>query len=194
MIKVLGINGSPRSKGNTGILVRNVLAGLEEQGITTEYIQLGGKKAGGCTACYKCRDAKDGQCHGRNDFINDCIDKTLSSDGVVLGSPVYFTDITAEMKAYIDRAGLVALVNGGLLKRKVGAAVIAVRRGGALHSFDSINHFFLINQMIVPGSNYWNFVFGRNPGEVESDDEGLNTMSVLADNMGWLLKLIDKNK
>jgi multimeric flavodoxin WrbA len=121
-------------------------------------------------------------------MVNDCIAKMRQADGIILASPTYFADITPELKALIDRAGFVAGANDNFFKRKVGAAVVAVRRGGAIHAFDSINHFFLIRQLIVPGSCYWNMGIGREKGEVENDEEGIRTMTVLGENMAWLLK------
>ena len=144
----------------------------------------------GCRACYHCFKSKDKQCGIKTDFANECIGKMIEADGIILGSPTYFTDVTSEMKALIDRAGLVARANDHLFKRKVGAAVIAVRRAGSTHAFDTINHFFLIGQMIVPGSIYWNMGMGREIGEVEKDEEGLQTMKILGQNMAWLLKQI----
>jgi multimeric flavodoxin WrbA len=124
----------------------------------------------------------------RDDVLNECIERMIEADGIILGSPTYFTDVTAEMKALIDRAGLVAMANGDMFKRKVGAAVVAVRRAGSIHVFDSINHFFLISEMVVPGSSYWNMGFGHDRGAVEQDEEGIRTMKVLGENMAWLLK------
>ena len=124
----------------------------------------------------------------KDDPLNEYIEKMESADGIILGSPVYFSNVTAEMKALIDRAGLVAKVNGDMFRRKVGAAVVADRRAGAVTVFDAINHFFLINQMIVPGSCYWNMAYGRDPGEVEGDEEGMNIMKVLGENIAWTLK------
>jgi len=114
----------------------------------------------------------------------------IEADGIILGSPVYFSDLTSNMKSLIDRAGYVSRANGDLLKRKIGAGVVAVRRAGAIHTFDSINHFFLINHMIVPGSSYWNIGIGRDAGDVSKDEEGLNTMENLGKNIAWLLKKI----
>ena len=145
----------------------------------------------GCTACGKCREIKDARCHIKNDFLNEVISKMVEADGIILGSPVYFADITTEMKALIDVSGYVTRGNGHLLKRKVGAAVIVERRGGALHAFETINNFFLINQMIVPGSSYWNFAFGGAPGDVLKDEEGMRTMRTLGENMAWLMKKLD---
>jgi len=189
-MKVVGFNGSARKDGNTAILIRKVLAELEAEGIETELVQLAGKKIRGCTACGKCYKNKDGKCAVTNDFANECIEKMADADGIILGSPTYFSDLTSEMKALIDRAGYVARANGHMFRRKVGAAVATERRAGSIHTFDSINHFFLIGQMIVPGSSYWNVGIGRAKGDVEQDEEGLETMATLGQNMAWLLKKI----
>lgn len=193
-MKVVAFNGSPRRKGNTAILIAEVFKILESHGIETEMIQLGNKTVHGCTACLKCREIQDNKCHIKNDHLNFCIEKMNEADGIIIGSPVYFADVTPEVKALIDVAGYVTRSNNFTLKRKVGAAVIAVRRGGALHAFETINNFFLINQMIVPGSSYWNFAIGRNPGEVLNDAEGIQTMQTLGENMAWLLQKTKGNK
>lgn len=188
-MKVVAISGSARKGGNTATLIRRVLDVLESEGIATEMVELAGRRAQGCTVCLKCRELKDRQCHGRNDAVNECITKIDEADGVIIGSPVYFADLTPETKALIDRVGYVAGANPGMLERKVGAAVVAVRRAGAVHAFDSINHLFTIRQMIVPGASYWNLGMGGPPGAVEEDAEGLATMETLGRNMAWLLKL-----
>lgn len=187
-MKVLAINGSPRKKGNTELLLREVLSVIEAEGITTELIQIGGKKVNGCVACMKCKKEKDAKCHKKNDLLNEVIAKMVKADAIIIGSPVYFSDITAETKALIDVAGYSLGSAGNPLRRKIGASVIAVRRAGAIHAFDSINHFFLINEMIIPGSSYWNIGIGREKGDVLKDEEGLNTMRVLGQNIVWLLK------
>jgi len=187
-MKVVGFNGSPRKDGNTAQLLTTVFKELENEGIETELVQVGGQPIRGCTACYGCVHNKNGRCTINGDSLNDYVEKMRSADGILLASPTYFADITSEMKALIDRAGLVTRVNGNQLARKVGAGIIAVRRGGEIHAFDSINHFFLINEMIVPGSSYWNFAFGRNKGEVSDDQEGMETMVTLGRNLAWLLK------
>jgi len=187
-MKVIAFNGSARKDGNTAILIRTVLDELEKEDIETEMVQLAGKKIQGCIACFKCFKNKDQQCSGRKDIANECIEKMKEAEGIILGSPTYFADVSPELKALIDRAGLVSRANGDMLQRKIGAAVVAVRRAGAIHVFDSINHFFFINQMIVPGSIYWNIGFGLDKGAVKEDEEGLQTMQILGRNMAWLLK------
>jgi len=187
-VKVVAFNASARKDGNTAILINHVLAQLQNEGIETELIQLAGKKIRGCMACYKCRQNKDQRCSVKNDVLNDCIEKMLEADGIILGSPTYLANVSAEMTALIDRAGFVARANGDMLKRKVGAAVVAVRRAGSIHAFNSINHFFFISQMIVPGSSYWNMGFGLEKGDVDKDEEGIQTMKNLGANMAWLLK------
>ncbi|HOO55764.1 MAG TPA: flavodoxin family protein [bacterium] len=191
-MKVIAVNGSPRKRGNTYMSLSRVCSVLKEEGISSEIIQLSGKKAQGCTACYKCFSRADGRCHGRRDDLNSVIERMMAADGILLGSPVYFGSLTPELKALIDRAGLVTRANGHLLNRKVGAAVAAVRRQGALQTFNQINQFFLINNMIVPGSSYWNLAIGRQPGEVENDEEGMSTLDTLGKNMAWLMKKIDQ--
>jgi len=189
-MKIVAINGSPRRNGNTSVLIQEMFKIFNAEGIETELIQLGNKPVHGCTACGKCKEMQDGKCYIKNDHLNLSIEKMIEADGIIIGSPVYFADVTPEIKALIDVAGYVTRASGHLLKRKVGAAVIAVRRGGALHAFETINNFFLINQMIVPGSSYWNFAIGRDPGDVLNDTEGMQTMRTLAENMAWLLKKI----
>jgi multimeric flavodoxin WrbA len=187
-MKVVAFNGSARKDGNTAILLRRVLQVLESEGIETELIQLAGQQIHGCTACGTCRKIKNRECKIVNDNVNLYIQKMAEADGILLGSPTYFSMMSPELKALIDRAGYVAMGNDALFKRKVGAAVVAVRRAGGVPTFDAINHFFLISQMIVPGSCYWNVGFGRKKGDVEKDEEGLRTMQVLGENMAWLLK------
>jgi multimeric flavodoxin WrbA len=191
-MKVIAFNGSARKDSNTAIMLNVVLEELNKQGIDTELYQLAGKQIHGCIACYKCMENKDRRCAVKKDVANECIEKMLAADGIILGSPTYFADVTTEMKALIDRAGLVSRANGDMLKRKVGASVVVARRGGSIHAFDTMNHFFLIGQMIIVGSNYWNMGFGLNKGDVENDQDGLGTMKTLGENMGWLLKKLNE--
>ncbi len=190
-MKVVAFNGSPRKDGNTVTLIKHVLSELEKEGIETEIVQIGGKSIHGCTACGKCVENKDRKCIIDKDIVNDCIEKMLEADGIILGSPTYFADLTPELKALIDRTGFVAGANDGLLRHKVGAAVVAVRRAGSIHVFDSINHLFTISQMIIPGSSYWNIGIGLDEGNVERDEEGIQTMHTLGQNMAWLLKKLN---
>jgi multimeric flavodoxin WrbA len=193
-MKVIGINCSPRKGGNTEILIKEVFRSLEANGIRTEFYQLGGKKVNGCIACMKCRKAKDGRCHQKNDVLNECIGKMVEADGILIGSPTYFSDLSTEAKALIDVAGYSLRGAGNPLKKKLGAAVVTARRAGGIHAFDSINHFFLINEMIIPGSSYWNIGIGKEKGEVVNDEEGLQTMRTLGENMAWLLKRLNGEK
>jgi len=190
-MKVVAFNGSPRKDGNTATLIRHVLDELEKEGIETETVQIGGKSIRGCTACMKCFENKNRKCVIDKDIVNDCIEKMVEADGIILASPTYFADLTPELKALIDRAGLVARADGGLFKRKVGAAVVAVRRAGSIHVFDSINHLFTATQMIIPGSIGWNVGMGLAEGDVEKDEEGIRTMQTLGQNMAWLLKKLN---
>ena len=163
-MKVVAFNGSARKDGNTTMLVEMVFAELEKEGIETELVQLAGKHPHGCIACYKCFANKDRRCAVKTDCINECIEKMEEADGIILASPTYFADLSTELKAVIDRCGMVSRANNDMYRRKVGAAVVARRRGGAIHVFDSINHFFTIGQMIIVGSSYWNFANGRDKG------------------------------
>ncbi len=192
-MKVVAFNGSSRKDGNTAILIKSVFEELEKEGINTELIQLAGKNIHGCLACRKCFSAKNKKCAQTNDIVNDCIGKMAEADGIILGSPVYFSNLTPEIKALIDRSGFVARANDSMFARKAGAAVVAVRRAGGVHVFNSLNLFFFITEMIVPGSIYWNIGYGREIGEVNNDKEGLETMRVLGRNMAWLIKKL-KNK
>lgn len=187
-MKAVAFCGSARKNGNTAYLLNTVLESLAAQGIATELVELAGHEITGCKACYSCFKNKDQRCIIDKDCVNDCIAKMVEADIILLGSPTYFADLSSEMKALIDRSGMVGRANTDLYKRKLGAAVVAVRRAGAIHVFDSINHFFLIGQMIVVGSSYWNIGKGREKGEVAGDEEGIATMKTLGENIGWLAK------
>jgi multimeric flavodoxin WrbA len=185
-MKAIAINGSPRKGGNTEILLKQALAPLAAAGWETEFVQLGGQPIRGCQACYECFKKKNSKCSQRGDVFNGCFEKMVAADAILLGSPTYFTDVSAEMKALLDRAGLVALANGGLFRGKIGAAVVAVRRGGGTHAFDTINHMFLMSGAIVPGSTYWNLGFGLDKGDVAKDDEAARNMNDLGQTIAWL--------
>lgn len=189
-MRVVAFNGSPRKGGNTERLLNRVLSILDGEGIQTELVHIGGEKVHGCTACGKCFANQDRRCVFDDDIINGCIGKMAAADGILIGSPTYFADVSPETKALIDRAGFVAMANGRMFSRKVGAAVVAVRRAGGIHVFDTINHFFGISNMFTVGSIYWNIGFGLNPGDVEQDDEGMMTMEALGRNMAWIIRKI----
>ena len=191
-MKALAINGSPRKGGNTEILLRKALEPIAAAGHKTEYVQVGGTRIRGCTACGACGRLKNKRCVIEDDIFNLAFAKMLEADAILIGSPSYFADMTAETKALVDRAGYVSLANGAVLRRKIGAAVVAERRGGAEHVMDSINHLFLMNEMIVPGSTYWNFGVGRDPGDVLGDAEGLANMQDLGEQIAWLFGLMEK--
>ncbi|MDH4265485.1 MAG: flavodoxin family protein [Deltaproteobacteria bacterium] len=186
-MKVVAFNGSPRKDGNTSILIKHVFNELEKQGINTELVQLSEKELRGCIACYKCDENKDRHCAVKSDAANEYIEKMLGADGIILGSPVYFNDVTPEMKALIDRTGYVSRSNGRMFRNKVGAAIAAVRRAGAVHTLDTMNHFFLSGEMIIVGRSIG---VGREKGEVEKDEEGMQLVKSLGQRMGWLLKKI----
>ncbi len=192
-MKALAINGSPRKGGNTEILLRKALEPIAAAGHETEYMQVGGTRIRGCTACGACRRMRNKRCVIEDDIFNLAFAKIAAADAVLIGSPSYFADMTAETKALVDRAGFVGLANGGLLRRKIGAAVAAERRGGAVHVMDSIHHMFLMSEMVVPGSTYWNFGMGVEPGDVLKDEEGLANMKNLGEQIAWLFKLMEKN-
>ena len=187
-MKVLALNGSPRKNGNTATLLEKVLSPLIEAGWETEIVQIGGQKIQGCRGCLKCAEKKNQRCVFDNDILNGVLEKMLAADAMILGTPCYFTDMSAEMKALVDRAGFVAFVNGGLFQGKIGAAVVAAGRGGATHAFDSINHMFLMSRMFVPGSTYWNMGYGSNEKDVLNDSYGMENMNHLGRTIAWLGK------
>lgn len=190
----LAINGSPRKQGNTEMLLKSVLAPLDEAGWETELFQIGGKTIKGCMACGKCIELKNSRCINDKDALNEVVEKMFRADAIILGSPTYFADVSAEMKALIDRAGFVAMANNKAFTGKIGAAVVAARRGGATHVFDTMNHLFQISQMLIPGSTYWNMGYGLNKGEVADDGEGLANMAHLGKTIAWLGKAIAPHK
>lgn len=189
-MKVVAFNGSARKNGNTAMMINYMFEELTKEGIETEMVQLCGEHPHGCIACYQCFKKKDGRCIVDVDCINSCVEKMMAADGIVLASPTYFADVSTEMKALIDRCGMVSRANGDMYKRKVGAAIVTQRRGGGIHAFDTMNHFFTIGQMIIVGSSYWNMGFGREKGEVANDTEAINVMRDLGRNMAWLLQKI----
>lgn len=190
-MKVVAFNGSPRHNGNTAQSIRIVFEELEKEGIETEFVQLGGRKVFGCLACGKCWETKNNRCIRQDDEMNVFIQKMQEADGIIIGSPTYFSNVSTEVKALIDRAGFVAKANGGdLLRGKVGASVISVRRAGSTFVYSAINFFFGIAEMVIPSSSYWNMTLSLEPGDVQKDAEGIDTFKTLGKNMARLLKQV----
>jgi multimeric flavodoxin WrbA len=187
-MKVVALNGSARKDGNTAILINCVFDELKKEGIETELIQMAGKPIQGCIACYKCFKNRNRRCSVDKDMLNDVIGQMEAAEGVLLGSPTYFSDVSSGMRAFIERCGFVARANDYMFKGKVGAAVVAVRRAGAIPAFSSMNLFLHYMQMFMPGASYWSIGIGRDPGDVLKDDEGIQTMKSLGQNMAFLLK------
>jgi multimeric flavodoxin WrbA len=191
-MKVVAFNGSARKDGNTAHLVRRAFMELEAEGIETELVQLYNKRFRGCIACLKCAETQDNTCPGQpDDGMNDCIARMVEADGIIIASPTYYANCTAATQALIERSGYATRKSGNPLARKVGAAVVAARRGGAIHAFDSINHWFQINEMLIVGSSYWNLGIGLGKGDVEGDEEGMETMATLGRHMAWALKKLN---
>ena len=187
-MKVVAFNGSPHRDGNTYRLIRHTLDAIERAGIKTELIQIGGKKVHPCIACGKCLENRDRQCVQKKDMVNECIEKMLEADAIIIGTSTHFAGVTPEIKAFMDRAFLVAQANDNMFRQKLGAALAAERRSGAVCAVDSINHYFCISGMFSAGSRYWNNAKGFLPGDVETDDEGIDTMKQLGENITWFVR------
>jgi multimeric flavodoxin WrbA len=193
-MKVTAFNGSPNKEGNTWHAISMVTAELEKENIATEIIHVGNKAIRGCVACGQCMKNRNEQCGQSGDEVNEWIQKMKHSDGIIFGSPVHYAAMAGTMKSFMDRAFYVAGVNNGMLRHKVGAAVVAVRRSGGLPTFDQLNNFINYSEMLMPTSNYWNVIHGARPGEATQDEEGMQIMRVLGKNMAWLLKLVEHGK
>lgn len=193
-MKVVAINGSPKANGNTAMALKTVGAELTAQGIDFEILQVGGKSMRGCVGCGGCANNKDQKCVFGDDVVNEYIQIMKEADGILLGSPVYFADMSGTLKCFLDRVFYVSGANGNLFRHKVGASVAAVRRAGGVPALDQMNKYILYAEMIMPGSTYWNILYGRVPGDGSQDGEGLQTMRSLGQNMAWIMKLIEKGK
>lgn len=193
-MKVVAFNGSPKKAGNTYNAIRTVAAELEKEGIEVEIVHVGNKVIRGCIACGGCSRNQNERCVIDKDEVNEWIQKMKEADGIILGSPVYYSAIAGTMKSFLDRAFYVASVNGGMFRHKIGASVVAVRRSGGIPVFDQLNNFINYSEMIMPTSNYWNVAYGANPGEVTQDEEGMQIMRVLGKNMSWLMKVVEAGK
>jgi multimeric flavodoxin WrbA len=184
-VKIIGFNGSPRKDGNTTALFGYLFREIEKEGLETELVSLSAKAIHGCIACYKCFENQDRQCAVKNDAANEYIEKMISAQGIVLGSPSYFQDVTAEMKALIDRAGFVGLANGRMYKNKIGAALCCFRRSGGMHTIETMNHFFFSNELIIAGRA---LSVARDKGDVEKDQEGIQNAQTLGQKIAWMAK------
>jgi multimeric flavodoxin WrbA len=191
-MKVVAFNGSPNKDGNTSLLINHTLREIEKEGIKTELIQIGGEKIHPCTACGKCFENQDQRCVQETDMVNDCIGKMVNADAIIIATPTYFAGVSPEIKAFMDRTFFVAKANGDLFRQKLGAGIAAQRRAGAVCAVDTINHFFSISGMFIAGSRYWNLAIGLKPGDVETDEEGIDTMRQLGENIAWFVKKTHK--
>lgn len=187
-MKVIAINGSPKPQGNTYLSLKTVCDELELQGIETEIIHVGNMEIKGCISCQQC---KEGHCRFNDDKLREIADKVHAADGLLLGSPVYYASIAGTMKCFLDR---LFYANHGRMRLKVGASVATLRRSGGVTTFDQLNNYFLISEMIVAPSYYWNAIHGGKPGEVLQDAEGISVLNNLANNMAWLLKMKEYSK
>lgn len=193
-LKVVAFNGSPRKDGNTAYALNLVGEELKKAGIEFEVIHVGNQSVRGCLACMSCAQNQNERCVIETDKVNDWVQKMKEADGILLGSPVHYSGIAGTMKSFLDRAFFVAGVNNSMLRHKVGATVVAVRRGGGMTTFDSLNHYIHYSEMFVPTSNYWNVTHGMMPEEAAQDGEGSQIMRVLGKNMAYLLKVLEAGK
>lgn len=193
-MKVVAFNGSPHKKGNTYNAIETVAKELEKEGIEVEIVHVGNKAIRGCIACGGCSRNQNERCVLDKDEVNEWIQKMKEADGIILGSPVYYSAIAGTMKSFLDRAFYVASSNGGMFRHKVGASVVAVRRSGGIPVFDQLNNYINYSEMIMPTSNYWNVAYGTSPGEVTQDEEGMQIMRVLGKNMAWMMKVVEAGK
>lgn len=194
-MKVVAFNGSPNKEGNTFHAIKLVAAELEKESIEVEIIHVGNKSVRGCMACRQCAKNLDEKCvYSGDDEVNEWIQKMIEADGILLGSPVHFSSIAANMKAFLDRAFYVSSANGGIFRHKVAASVVAVRRSGGVTTCDQLNHYINYAEMLMPSSNYWNVIHGTSPGQALQDEEGVQIMRILGKNMAWLLKLVENGK
>lgn len=193
-MKVVAFNGSPKKEGNTYHAIKMVTDELEKEGIEVEIVHVGNKAVRGCLACNGCVRNQNEKCVIANDEVNEWIQKMKEADGIILGSPVHYSALGATMKAFLDRAFYVTSVNKAMLRHKVGASVVAVRRSGGIPTFEQLNNYINYCEMLMPTSNYWNVIHGTEPGEVQQDEEGRQIMRVLGKNMAWLMKLVEFGK
>lgn len=183
-MKVIAVNGSPHEKGNTYTVLCVAKQELEACGIEVEILQLGNRIIPGCRGCGACK--KTGQCVFADDFFNEACEKLYAADGVIFGSPVYYAGVNGTLKSFLDRC---FYQSKGRMRHKVGAAVAVSRRAGDMTTVDDLQKYFLISEMLIAPSYYWNVVHGAIPGEVLQDKEGISTVCNMARNMAWMIKM-----
>lgn len=193
-MKVIMFNGSPKENGNTATSLNVVAEQLRKSSIEVEILHVGNKVVRGCIACGSCAKTRNEQCIIKDDIVNEYLQRAKEADGIVLGSPVYFSGVAGTMKSFLDRMFYVSTANGWMLRHKVGASVVAVRRSGGLTTFNELNHYLIFSEMVMATSNYWNVVHGASPGQAIQDEEGMQIMTVLGENIAWLIKLIEAGK
>jgi multimeric flavodoxin WrbA len=193
-MKVIALNGSPNLNGNTATALDRVCGALQKNGIETERVEIGKKAIHGCVGCGVCWEKQNRRCVYNDDVLNEVVDKLLDADGLLVGSPVYYAGINGALKCFLDRVFYLGSANGSAFRHKVGAGIVAVRRGGEVTAWDQLNKYFTISEMFVPSGHYWNMVFGAEPGEAAQDAEGMQCMEVLGNNMAWLLRAAEKEK
>jgi multimeric flavodoxin WrbA len=187
-MKVIAINGSPKPKGNTYLALKTVCEQLENQNIETEIISIGNMEIKGCISCGRCQD---GYCYHSDEKLREIVDKIYSADGLLLGTPVYYSGISGTMKSFLDR---LFFASNGQMRLKVGAGVAVCRRSGGVATFEQLNNYFLISEMMVAPSYYWNVIHGGAPGEIYEDAEGICGLKNLGNNMAWMLNLKEFGK
>jgi multimeric flavodoxin WrbA len=185
-MRAIAISGSPRKGGNTETLLRRCLDGLARRGVEGEFVTLRDKTIRPCRACGTCAKRRDGTCNTQDDDFHPVFNAMREADIIVVGSPVYFGSAAPELMALLDRAGYVSRQSGGFFSRKLGGAVAVARRAGHNFTFAQLLFWFMINDMIVPGSSYWNVALAREAGAVNGDEEALATVDRFAENLAWL--------
>ena len=190
-MKVIAINGSPRTNGNTSMALRAMTDELERQGIETETIQIGKQSIHGCIACGLCFKSEGNKCVFADDLVNETAQKMRDADGFILGCPTYYAGIPGTMKSFLDR---VFYTSSRYFRLKVATSCAVVRRAGGVDVVHQLNNYLNLAQVVIPPSQYWLIGYGRDKGEVEGDGEGMQTLMKNARCMAWLLKLIEAGK
>lgn len=186
-MKIIGINGSPKAKGNTRLALDTMGEVFAQEGIEFEVLHIG-HKLSPCSGCFRC--AKTHTCTLPDDGLNAMYEKLIQADGAVFASPVYFASVTSGMRCFMDRIGCIDMNNGRRLRFKVGVPVAVARRAGAVNAVDELVHYLNYAQMLIPGSLYWPLAFGNTPGQVAQDAEGIQTLQVLAQSMAYVMKVM----